>query len=196
MVNISPRQQAIKGGQTRYSTGVPCLRGHVCERMVSTKACVECLRESTRAWRETNPEKVNAQKRSWRDRNLEKARAQNLANQKLHRDSANARSRKWYAANSEQAKAATAAWASSHPEIAAAKFARRRAAKRQQYPAWADHEAIGLIYRAAEVIRITGFDVHVDHAIPLQGKVVSGLHVHRNLQIISAKANRSKSNSI
>jgi hypothetical protein len=144
-----------------------------------TGACCECAALLSKLYAKANHEKVKA----WK-----------AADQKKHRDSANKRSLRWYHANRDQAKAATAAWQRAHPDKGAAKTAKYLAAKRNQVPAWADKNAIDLIYRAAEVIRASGFDVHVDHEIPLQGKRVSGLHVHTNLQIIGAASNRSKSN--
>jgi len=61
-------------------------------------------------------------------------------------------------------------------------------AKRKQVPPWADVEKIKQIY----LNRPKGF--HVDHIIPLQGKLVSGLHVENNLQYLPAKENISKHN--
>lgn len=61
-------------------------------------------------------------------------------------------------------------------------------AQKKQMPKWADVEAIKSIY----INRPKGY--HVDHIIPLQGKNVSGLHVHNNLQYLSPTENISKGN--
>lgn len=72
----------------------------------------------------------------------------------------------------------------------------RRVAKLQRTPPWADQQAIKAIY--AEAIRLTaetGVMHHVDHEIPLQGVLVSGLHVETNLQVIPWRENIVKRNT-
>ena len=81
------------------------------------------------------------------------------------------------------------------PEIFRAATKRREAAKLQRSPTWSDPKAIAAVYKVAtSVQRVTGVKYHVDHILPLQGKLVSGLHVHQNLQVITATQNLAKSN--
>ena len=65
---------------------------------------------------------------------------------------------------------------------------KRKLAKINRTPVWADLEKIKEIYNKCPT------DYHVDHIIPLQGKLVSGLHVENNLQYLTATENLKKSN--
>ena len=65
-----------------------------------------------------------------------------------------------------------------------------------QTPKWADFNKIQSFYIEAErLTKETGTPHEVDHIIPLQGKLVSGFHVHNNLQILTRSKNRSKGNN-
>ena len=64
----------------------------------------------------------------------------------------------------------------------------RVAMQRQAMPKWADRDKIKEIYTNCPA----GF--HVDHVIPLCGKIVSGLHVEFNLQYLTALENIRKKN--
>lgn len=195
-MEISARQEAIFAGRTRYFTGKACPRGHIAERLVSTRACAACAREKKHAWNASNPDKVNSQKRAYRRANLNKVKAWQSAEQKRNREAANVRNRRYAATHREQLRLKNAAYGKANPEKGCAKAARYRSAKLKQMPVWADKEKIQRIYEEAARMRASGLDAHVDHVIPLQGRNVCGLHVHENLQILAAQANRSKSNQL
>lgn len=40
------RDDAAAAGLLRYFTGVPCKRGHIAQRYVSTSSCMQCLRRT------------------------------------------------------------------------------------------------------------------------------------------------------
>jgi hypothetical protein len=48
MIKIITRADALSKGLKRYFTGQPCVRGHVAERYVTAKTCLECNRECSR----------------------------------------------------------------------------------------------------------------------------------------------------
>lgn len=80
----------------------------------------------------------------------------------------------------------------------AAKETKRRAAKINRTPAWLtedDHWMIEQAYELAALrTKMFGFAWEVDHVLPLQGKIISGLHIPTNLQVIPATLNRQKNN--
>ena len=74
-----------------------------------------------------------------------------------------------------------------------AKLNQRRAAKLKATPKWADRHAIKQFYlMAQDMTKRTGKKYVVDHVIPLQSKIVCGLHVHTNLQVIPELENWKK----
>jgi hypothetical protein len=76
--------------------------------------------------------------------------------------------------------------------------AKRRASKAQRTPVWLnefDWLKIQCLYQlAAMYSKESGQPWHVDHIIPLQGNLASGLHVPSNLQVIPGSVNMSKRN--
>lgn len=70
-----------------------------------------------------------------------------------------------------------------------------RSAKKQAIPPWVNFDKVKQIYEQATQLTIkTGIIHHVDHIIPLQHDLVSGLHVETNLQILTTEENIRKSN--
>lgn len=65
---------------------------------------------------------------------------------------------------------------------------RRKLLEYSRIPSWADLSKIKEIYSNCP----DGY--HVDHIVPLQGKLVCGLHVESNLQYLPAVENLSKHN--
>lgn len=78
------------------------------------------------------------------------------------------------------------------------KSQQRRQAEMRATPSWLtdEHRAqiLELRAEAQRRQRETGVEHHVDHIVPLRGKGVSGLHVPWNMQVMTADANRRKSN--
>lgn len=103
---------------------------------------------------------------------------------------------KWLEANAPRKRATNAAWkAANKPKVMA--DTRFRQAKQQlATPPWCDRKEIESIYELAAEFRAAGFDVQVDHIVPLRGRNVSGLHVPQNLRLCLAKHNQSKGNKL
>ena len=104
--------------------------------------------------------------------------------------------RKWREENPEAMKLARAEWAAANPHKAAEICRARQARKAQACPAWVDREALAKFYKLArDMTRETGVKHCVDHIVPLKNKIVCGLHVPANLQVITVSENARKGNS-
>jgi hypothetical protein len=86
----------------------------------------------------------------------------------------------------------TRKWRKENPGRKLAITRKEQAAKLKRTPPWADQAAIIAIYQEAASRRANGENVHVDHVLPLCGRLVSGLHVAANLRIIPARDNLTK----
>jgi hypothetical protein len=139
--------------------------------------CKECHRQANRVWYEQNKARNNLRAKEW-------AKANPDATQKRHNEK-----------HKEKRAAKHLEWARANRPKRNAVDARRKAAKLRATPSWADQDAIVRIYaEAMHQQEETGIRKHVDHIVPLQSKIVCGLHVESNLQILDGAENESKRN--
>jgi hypothetical protein len=135
----------------------------------------------------------------------EKGKAYNLANKeaiakrdmayRLSNKEAIAKRRKTYRLSNKKAIAErNKAYNKANPHILNAISAKRKAAKLQATPAWADLKAIKGMYQLAALFKRAGINLHVDHIVPLISDKVCGLHCEANLQLLPATENKSKGN--
>jgi hypothetical protein len=153
-----------------------------------------------KAWREANPEKVAEQHKRYAKKHLEKlAATQSIwkaRNPEKARENYRKQAAKKRAEQPEQVKLAKKAYAQRNKAVINAAVARRKAAKLRRTPKWLtkfDKLKIQCIYSiAAMLTRVNNEPWHVDHIIPLQGDLVSGLHVPSNLQAMRGVENVRK----
>lgn len=92
------------------------------------------------------------------------------------------------------------AWRQANPEMVKAQSKRRRAAKLNRIPKWFGELDRFVFEEASSLLDLrraaTGVDWNLDHMVPMQGKLVSGLHVWNNAQVIPASLNKGKGNRL
>lgn len=158
-------------------------------------SCKPCLLERARVLRNENLDRARAYGRS-RNEYLQNYRKDKQKERALearkymakHGDKVRAYRRKWYSDNKERLQAKRAEYIKNNPWFNRANSSKRRAALLERIPSWADIEAI------KEVFRSCPKDMVVDHVIPLQGEIVSGLHLHINMQYLTPSDNSRKWN--
>ena len=135
----------------------------------------ERIRESQNKYYRANKEVCDDRVKKSRSNKREYYTDQTVAWQVANRERYLQNRRNWYARNSAKI----------------IERHRRRVGKIRQYSNWntlAEQAEIQGMYDFCRIFK--GFEV--DHIIPLNGEIVSGLHVLSNLQILSRSENRSK----
>ncbi len=119
---------------------------------------------------------------------------QNHAYREANKDKVTERERAYRESNKDKITKRMNAYCKANPHIYSANTAKRKASKIKATPVWANKEAIKDMYQLATIFKRTGINMHVDHIIPLQSKLVCGLHCEANLQLMPAYENKSKGN--
>jgi 5-methylcytosine-specific restriction endonuclease McrA len=166
---------ARAAGQIRYFTGKPCKNGHVAERFVGNRQCIECGRSDNHRFYAENLEEQRARAITYYHSNKD-ARCQYAKN------------------NREKSRKACAKWARKYPEKKQAVNARRRARKYasgENYNAKdiaeiLKHQRGRCAYCAIVLSRTVR---HIDHIVPLSA---GGSNGRRNLQLLCHTCNHSK----
>lgn len=150
------------------------------------------------AWKKANPERAATWRRVW----LEQTRETRLAKMRVYarqnRAAARARRAAWMENNPSGQRSITRRAYVKRKDYYYAANAKRRAAKYQAIPSWYGELDELVMQEAADLAKrrkaATGFKWHTDHIVPLCSKLVCGLHVYNNIQVIPAVLNHRKGN--
>lgn len=159
---VISRQEAQDRGYKRYFLGTPCLHGHVAERMVSNKGCVDCLLHNRIKYHHENRDVQLDRMRNWHKENTIKVRER----------------------NSE--------WQSNNKEIVASISRNRRALKKGSTGQHSKRDVDQLLKLQRHKCACCGVKLstyHVDHIVPLAR---GGSNDKINLQILCATCNLQK----
>lgn len=176
---MSARKDAICAGLRRYF-GRQCPAGHDGERYTADGRCVHCAAAYSAS---------------------DKKKAYDAAYQVENRDRIAAANAARYQRKRPEIIAGVLRWQSQNKALSQSYKEKNKAHRRQlsERPAPWFGELDDLVMTEARALarmrgRLTGFKWHVDHEIPLRGRLVSGLHVWNNIRVIPAAINQAKSN--
>ena len=139
--------------------------------------CKACVNVATHLWRSKHPNRH----KDWYRENSDK--------RKLY-------GRAWRRENRERLRESYKQWAQANKDKVNANIAKRYTLKRHCTPRWVKQAWIRPFYTAAaHLTKTTGVRHEVDHIVPIRSKIVCGLHVPANLQILTTLENKRKANN-
>lgn len=165
--------------------------------------CKVCKSEMKSSYLAANPEVKEAateRQRLYLKTNLLAAEARRkyaAAYVQTNKEQHNTWVRNWRKLNPMKSSLFSKRWRTANKDVMCFHASKRRASKMQATPPWAELEQdmIRDVYTESRSLQTaTGIKYHVDHVVPLQSKVVCGLHCLANLEILSASENISKGN--
>ena len=175
-----------------------------------TSQCGACAKEKSDAYRAANKEKVLASNRNHYNRNKEYILAKHKEYAQTHKEAFAGYSKNYAERNPEKVKESQRKYKQGHKEEKLAYettyrelnrgkinaiSGKSRATVVNSTPAWCDHAYCESLYIEADrLTKLHGVNYHVDHIDPMKSKLVCGLHVPDNLQVVPAKVNRQKFN--
>lgn len=147
----------------------------------------EAWKEQRQRYAKKHPEVMSLKRKRWRNKNLEQIKNKEQEAAKKYR-----------VLNKEKITLKKSEYAKRNRHVINAAAARRKIVKLNRTPVWVDSELSWLIQEVYELAKLRtklhGFSWHVDHILPLQGELVSGLHIPTNLQVIPGVDNVRKYN--
>ncbi len=187
-----------------FKTNRQCPDGHgnVCKQCDSKRVCEnqkknhEVRKAYNQLWCDVNRERVRGyypRQQAWRKANPEKTKA---ATQRYRLSEKGSQKIKEYTAlynyiYSEEKTIKKLEWMKRNKARCNAIGARYRAKLKQATPPWSDKQAILDVYMEAEY-----FGLEVDHIVPINSKLVCGLHIWENLQLLTRLENIKKGNRV
>ncbi len=159
-------------------------------KIIRKNGCISCIDrlnrsiETTKKYKKENSEKISSGLKAWRNKNKEYVVSYRI---------------KYREINTLKLREAKKNYRLNNKEKINALNAKRRASKIKRIPSWfteSDKLQIEALYSSSiRISKCLEVQHHIDHIIPLNGKLVSGLHIPSNLQIIPEFYNLSKHNS-
>jgi hypothetical protein len=162
--------------------------------------CKDCKNESSRLWKSKNKSRISKVGKIRYENNKSRISEVNKKWKKENYQRALEHNKKWISKDENKEKIAKAQkiWWENNPGLRPIYSKTRFIAKNNGIPSWLDETKLISIYvLCAQRTKETGIKHHVDHIVPLIGKigrihVVCGLHCDANLQVIPATENLKK----